>query len=182
MIIVLYLKNLLGIIPAVMTLQLASLTTIPTSFATCSIGCKDEHTLPRRLHAIASTGFTAIELSMPDILSFASLYLKHEVGPYDYDDLVTAAHVIKDMCDAKKLKVLMLQPFSNFEGWQKGSEERDDAFRRAKGWMRIMEAAGTDMLQVRPLVNIARPQSSRLDRWVHQTHQQRKSAQIEVAS
>ncbi len=43
---------------------------------------------------------------------------------------------------------MMLQPFSNFEGWSKGSKERADAFVRAKGWMRIMEALGTDMLLV----------------------------------
>ncbi|TID27383.1 3-dehydroshikimate dehydratase [Venturia nashicola] len=131
-----------------MALQLSSLNTIPVSYATCSIGCKAEHTLPKRLEAIANAGFTAVELSMPDILEFASMHLRKEVGPYDYDDLVTASKLIKGMCDAKDLKVLMLQPFSNFEGWAEGSPEREDAFRRARGWIRIMEAAGTDMLQV----------------------------------
>ncbi|TLD39155.1 3-dehydroshikimate dehydratase [Venturia nashicola] len=131
-----------------MALQLSSLNTIPVSYATCSIGCKAEHTLPKRLEAIANAGFTAVELSMPDILEFASMHLGKEVGPYDYDDLVTASKLIKGMCDAKDLKVLMLQPFSNFEGWAEGSPEREDAFRRARGWIRIMEAAGTDMLQV----------------------------------
>ena len=43
----------------------------------------------------------------------------------------------------------MLQPFSNFEGWPQGSKERGDAFSRAKGWIQIMQAVGTDMLQVR---------------------------------
>jgi sugar phosphate isomerase/epimerase len=131
-----------------MILQLSSLETIPVSYATCSIGCKAEHTLPKRLEAISNAGFTAIELSMPDILEFASLHLRKDVGPYDYDDLVTTSKVIKSMCDAKGLKVLMLQPFSNFEGWAEGSSEREDAFRRARGWIKIMEAAGTDMLQV----------------------------------
>ncbi len=46
------------------------------------------------------------------------------------------------------LKIVMLQPFANFEGWKPQSEERKEAFRRAKGWIRIMEAVGTDMLQV----------------------------------
>lgn len=131
-----------------MALQSSSLKTIQVSYATCSIGCKPEHTLPKRLEAIANAGFTAIELSMPDILEFASMHLRKEVGPYDYDDLVTASKLIKGMCDAKDLKVLMLQPFSNFEGWPEGSSEREDAFRRARGWLKIMEAAGTDMLQV----------------------------------
>ena len=132
-----------------MALQLSSLKTIPVSYATCSIGCKAEHTLPKRLEAISNAGFTAIELSMPDILEFASMHLRKEVGPYDYDDLVTATKMIRAVCVAKELKVLMLQPFSNFEGWAEGSSEREDAFRRARGWIRIMEAAGTDMLQVR---------------------------------
>jgi sugar phosphate isomerase/epimerase len=153
-----------------MALQRASLTAIPISFATCSIGCKDEHTLPKKLGAIASAGFTAIELSMPDIVSFASHYLKQEVGPYDFDQLVTAAHVIKDMCEARRLKVLMLQPFGNFEGWRKGSEEREDAFRRAKGWMRIMEAAGTDMLQVYLCLRSLHIMRLTENRWAHQTH------------
>ncbi|QDS67427.1 hypothetical protein FKW77_000243 [Venturia effusa] len=131
-----------------MALHLSSLSTIPVSYATCSIGCKAEHTLPKRLEAIANAGFTAIELSMPDILEFASMQLSKEVSPYDYDNLVTASELIKGMCDAKGVKVLMLQPFSNFEGWEEGSAERKDAFLRARGWMRIMEAAGTDMLQV----------------------------------
>ncbi|KAF2433415.1 xylose isomerase-like protein [Tothia fuscella] len=129
-----------------MSLQMSSLESIPTSFATCSIGCKDEHTLPKKLDAIANAGFSAIELSMPDIESFAKIYMKQEI--LEYDDLVTVAKVIKAMCDAKELKVLMLQPFSNFEGWPEESSEREDAFYRARAWIRIMKACGTDMLQV----------------------------------
>lgn len=130
-----------------MSISLSSLQSIPTSYATVSIGCKDEHTLPKKLNAIYGAGFSAIELGFPDLLSFASMHLRKEVGPYDWDDLITAGKVVKAQCDAKGLKILMLQPFSNFEGW-KEEEGRKDAFTRAKGWIRIMEAVGTDMLQV----------------------------------
>jgi sugar phosphate isomerase/epimerase len=132
-------------------------TKVPLAYASCSIGCKDSHTLPKKLTAIASAGFTAIELSMPDILAFAKMHLRphkqgdtesDDIDPKDYDSLVTAAATIKAMTDAKGLKVLILQPFANFEGWPEGSSEREDAFSRLRGWMRIMEAAGTDMLQV----------------------------------
>jgi sugar phosphate isomerase/epimerase len=85
---------------------------------------------------------------MPDILSFAASHLRLGIQPSDYDDLATAARVIKAMCDAQRLKILMLQPFSNFEGWPEGSRERKEAFDRARGWIGIMEACGTDMLQV----------------------------------
>ncbi|KAL9079614.1 MAG: hypothetical protein Q9157_001499 [Trypethelium eluteriae] len=131
-----------------MSLSLSSLEEIPICYASCSIGCKPEDTLPKKLDAIASAGFQAIELSMPDLLSFASLHLRHDVGPYDFDDLGSAAKVVKTMCDAKGLKILILQPFANFEGWKEGSEERIDAFTRARGWVEIMKACGTDMLQV----------------------------------
>lgn len=131
-----------------MSLSLSSLQSIPTSYATVSIGCKDEHTLPKKLRALSGAGFQAIELGFPDLLSFASMHLRHEVGPYDWDDLCTAAKVVKAQCHAQGLKVMMLQPFSNFEGWPEGSEGRKDAFARAEGWVKIMEAVGCDMLQV----------------------------------
>lgn len=136
-------------------LDAKSLESLPLSYATCSVGYKDEHTLPQRLEAIAAAGFQAIELSMPDIVSFANLHLRtnelpgtKEIDDHDFDDLVPISGLIKTMCDAQKLKVLMLQPFANFEGWPADSPERKDAWERARGWRRIMEAVGTDMLQV----------------------------------
>lgn len=68
--------------------------------------------------------------------------------PGDYDTLVEACTDIKALVNGHKLKILMLQPFANFEGWPAESEERKAAFDRAKGWIRIMQAVGTDMLQV----------------------------------
>ncbi|OCL08945.1 xylose isomerase-like protein, partial [Glonium stellatum] len=129
-------------------LDLASLNTIPISYASCSIGFKPDDTLPKKLDAISITGFTAIELSFPDILSFGKLHLGHEVSPTNYDELCKVSAEIKKICDSKGLKIMMLQPFSNFEGWPEGSDEKRDAFDRAHGWIRIMEACGTDMLQV----------------------------------
>jgi sugar phosphate isomerase/epimerase len=86
---------------------------------------------------------------MSDILTFAASHLRPNVKACDYDDLVTAVRVIKAMCDAQGLSILMLQPLSNFEGWATGSTEREEAFNRVRGWIDIMKACGTDMLQVR---------------------------------
>ncbi|KAF2720318.1 putative 4-hydroxyphenylpyruvate dioxygenase [Polychaeton citri CBS 116435] len=131
-----------------MSITMDSLGKIPLCYATCSIGCKDEHTLPRKLDAIAAAGFQSIELSMSDLQPFAGQLLKKEVGSHDFDDLCTAAREVRSICNAKGLGVTMLQPFANFEGWPEGSEERKDAWLRAEGWNRIMEAAGTDILQI----------------------------------
>ncbi|KAI0393061.1 3-dehydroshikimate dehydratase [Xylariaceae sp. FL0594] len=121
---------------------------IPTSFATCSIGHKESHTLPVKLRAIASAGFDGIELSMPDILSYGKELHGREPDQADYDALCAVATNIRFLCESLGLKVLMLQPFANFEGYPRDSAERADAFERARGWMRVARAAGTDMLQI----------------------------------
>ncbi|OAP60773.1 hypothetical protein AYL99_05775 [Fonsecaea erecta] len=125
--------------------------TIPICYASCSIGHDgSKHTLPAKLKTLATAGFDAIELSMPDILAYGQEISesKAEIDPKDYETLRSVAAEIRKLCEKQGLKVLMLQPFANFEGWPKGSEERKDAFNRARGWMSIMEAAGTDMLQI----------------------------------
>jgi len=121
---------------------------IPICYASCSIGHKPEHNLPAKLQAISDAGFDAIELSMPDILSFAQEQTGKEPDPKDYATLRDVGKKIKQLTDQHNLKILILQPFANFEGWPKNSDKRKDAFERAKGWMSIMEAVGTDMLQV----------------------------------
>lgn len=126
-----------------------SLREIPISYATCSLGPPNNPPgLLSRLDALATAGFAAIELSFPDILSFGADHIGHEIDPKNYDELCTVAEEIKKQCDKRKLGIMMLQPFSNFEGWPEGSDGRKDAFERAKGWIRIMQACGTDMLQV----------------------------------
>ncbi|KAK6952538.1 hypothetical protein Daesc_007079 [Daldinia eschscholtzii] len=112
------------------------------------IGHKESHTLPLKLKAIADAGFDAIELSMPDILAYGNMLHGREPDPKDYNTLVEIGKAVKKQAEEHKLKILMLQPFANFEGWPKGSSARKDAFERAEGWIRIMEAVGTDMLQV----------------------------------
>ncbi|OAL36992.1 hypothetical protein AYO20_03761 [Fonsecaea nubica] len=124
---------------------------IPVCYASCSIGHDgSKHTLPAKLQTLATAGFDAIELSMPDILAYGReiSQTKADIDPKDYKTLRSVATEIGKMCEKEGLKVLMLQPFANFEGWPKDSKERRDAFERAKGWMSIMEAVGTDMLQI----------------------------------
>ncbi|KAL6714769.1 hypothetical protein ACLMJK_008194 [Lecanora helva] len=130
-----------------MSVSKSSLSSIPTCYATVSVGTPF-HPLPEKLHAIASAGFQGIELGFPDLLSFTSKNLGRDVGAQEFDILCNSAQEVKRICAELGLGIVMLQPFANFEGWKPQSEERKDAFRRAKGWIRIMEALGCDMLQV----------------------------------
>lgn len=128
-------------------INLSSLRRIPLSYASCSIG-KVTDSLTQRLEAITNAGFVGIELSFPDIKQYAEQFLDKKVGPDDYDDLCRAAQEIGKLCQQLNLEIMMLQPFANFEGWPKGSPEREEAFSRAKNWIKIMKACGTDLLQV----------------------------------
>jgi sugar phosphate isomerase/epimerase len=124
-----------------------SLDQIPTSFATLSVGTPKDP-LEFKLRAISSAGFQAIELGFPDLLSFASSHFKKEIDDHDFTSLCKAGKEVKKLCERYNLAIMMLQPFSNFEGWPEGSKERKDAFIRARGWISIMQAVGTDILQV----------------------------------
>lgn len=119
----------------------------PVAFASCSIGLP-RHTLHQKIEAVREAGFDGIELSFPDLQAYASRHFDREVAEDDYGSLCEAAKAVGTMCAGHGLKVLVLQPFSNFEGWPQGSPQREDAFARAKAWIDIMEAVGTDMLQV----------------------------------
>lgn len=130
-------------------LDYASLTSIPISYATCSLGSpSNPPPLLDRLDAISAAGFSAVELSFPDILSHGQTLLGHPVESSDYDELCQVAEDIKKQCDMRNLSITMLQPFANFEGWPEGSDGRRDALERARGWIRIMQSCGTDLLQV----------------------------------
>lgn len=130
-----------------MSLSRSSLDSIPLSFASVSVGTPDDP-LEDKLKAISSAGFTAIELGFPDLLSFSKTFHKKEIKEDDYPNLCKAGTEVKTLCKKHNLSIMMLQPFSNFEGWAPGSKEREDAFSRARGWIEIMHAVGTDMLQV----------------------------------
>lgn len=105
--------------------------------------------LPAKLRAIAAAGFEAIELAFPDLLAFACQQQQKDVGENEFNALVVAAELLKELCGELKLKILMLQPFANYEGWAENSAESRDAEERADGWIKIMEAANIGMLQVR---------------------------------
>lgn len=120
---------------------------VPLAMASCSIGLP-RHTLHQKIEAITQAGFTGIEISFPDILAFAKSHLGREIESDDYDALCTAAAQIGTLCEGHELRIMLLQPFANFEGWPEGSKERKEAFARARGWIRIMGELGTDTLQV----------------------------------
>ncbi|GLA32863.1 xylose isomerase-like protein [Aspergillus phoenicis ATCC 13157] len=126
-----------------------NINNIPLSYATCSLG-PPSIPLEDKLSSLSAASFTGIELAFPDLLAYANT---HNAGttqilPHDYTSLVHAATEVRSLCETHNLQIMMLQPFANFEGWPRNSPEREDAFTRAKGWSQIMEALGTEILQI----------------------------------
>ena len=140
-----------------MALSRSSFSDIPTCYATVSVGTP-KHPLSKKLEAIAAAGFQGIELGFPDLLNFACEFHSKDIGNEDFPQLIDAAEKVREMCEKSKLQVVMLQPFANFEGWPADSDERKNAFKRAKGWIEIMTVLRCDMLQVCP--SIAAPHLS----------------------
>lgn len=132
-----------------MSIPYSSLQKIPLAYASCSIGCVPSDTLPLRLQAISEAGFTSIELSFPDILDYGEQITGKTIAPDNYPEILPVAADIRKLCEENGLSIMMLQPFSNFEGWVKGSMDREEAFARATGWMEVMNVVGTDLMQVR---------------------------------
>lgn len=124
---------------------------IPTCFATSSIPQQLDDTLPNKLQAIYDAGFDAIEMSMPDIIAYGTTLYNKEISDEDCDAIVDVAKDIRRLTDELGLRIVILQPFTRFEGWnsETRNELRKGAFARARQWIKIMEALGTDMLQVR---------------------------------
>ncbi|KAI5779248.1 3-dehydroshikimate dehydratase [Geopyxis carbonaria] len=121
---------------------------IPLSYATPSLGMHPTHTLPKKLAAISAAGFDGIELGFDDLRAFAHTHLERssQVAEDDWPALVQTAQEVKRMCEELNLVVLVLQPFSGFEGYD--GERKEEMFRKAKHWGEIMDALGCEMLQV----------------------------------
>jgi len=124
---------------------------IPTCFATCSLKPKSTTiNLPEKLKVIHNAGFDAVELAMSDILAYGKVLNGEELDASGNDAIVEIAKNAKSVAEEIGIEIPMLRPLAKFEGWKLGSQdsERQDAFARARGWLKVMEALGTDMLQV----------------------------------
>jgi hypothetical protein len=91
---------------------------------------------------------------MPDLQTYAQQQLGNSFNPLSEDDgsgdldaLLPIAKDIRAQCSKLGLRILCLQPFSQFEG-HTDDKKREAKFRKAEAWMKVMEAVGTDMLQV----------------------------------
>jgi sugar phosphate isomerase/epimerase len=121
---------------------------IPASFASCSFLSPKSGNLADRMRALRESGFDGMELSMPDLLSYGAVLEGRHLDDTEENVILKTALQVRKLAADLGLKIVMLQPFMQFEGWPRHSDERREAFDRAERWFKIMAAVGTDMLQV----------------------------------
>lgn len=92
-----------------MSLFSTLLTSIPTCYATVSIG-SDSNPLKQKLEVIAAAGFQGTDFHPKD------------VAAHDFERLCDAGKEVKGLCEKLGLEIVMLQPFANFEGWETQSK------------------------------------------------------------
>lgn len=122
------------------------------AYSTDSAGMHPSHTLPLKLHAIAAGGFKQIEVGFPDLEAYAAQvhpgYTKLDNrGRGDLVALCAAAHEIRGICGELGLSVLVVHPFSEFEGYR-DTGRREEGFERAAAWFKVLKALDCQMLQV----------------------------------
>lgn len=106
------------------------------AIASVSLGQHTSHTLPQKIDAAAQNGITGIEITYPDLSTYASSQAC---------SLHKAAQNIKHLCREHHLHILALAPFENFEGHTSPIASR---LKTAQHWLDIARLLGAEHLQV----------------------------------
>ncbi|KAJ5104919.1 hypothetical protein NUU61_002266 [Penicillium alfredii] len=108
------------------------------AITTSSLGLHPSHSLPEKIKAAASNGFSLIEIVYQEIDDYGS----SQNPPLN---IHTAALAIAQLCSSVNLAVLALNPFKNFEGHNSPLPDRLES---ARHWIEIAACLGAKYLQV----------------------------------
>lgn len=112
------------------------------SICTMSLGrCFAGHSLVHKLDMARKYGFLGIEVFYEDLVDFAVSMS----GNNDDRSQIAAAHTIRDLCAARGLEIITLQPLMHY-GALFDRDEHAQRFEDAKLWMKLSHALGTDLV------------------------------------
>jgi len=106
------------------------------AIASVSLGQHASHTLDSKIVAAADAGFDGIEVTFPDLESYAKSISV---------DILEAAHQIRDLSKNHHISILAFASFQNFEGNKSSIHERLET---AKYWLSIARALNAQHLQI----------------------------------
>ncbi|KAK8064584.1 3-dehydroshikimate dehydratase [Apiospora phragmitis] len=109
--------------------------------------CYAGHSLAHKLDMAQAYGYKGIELFHEDLADIASQLARHHHKNTPEENELEAAARIRQMCRARGLAVLCLQPFAGYEGLlDRAAQARRLA--QLRFWFRLARALGTDMVQI----------------------------------
>ncbi|KAF4981670.1 hypothetical protein FZEAL_2557 [Fusarium zealandicum] len=112
------------------------------SICTMSLGrCFAGHSLPNKLDMAQKYGFQGIEVFYEDLLDLA----RSLPGGGSPENQITAARTIRQLCTARNLTVICLQPFMHFGGLIDRNEHKK-SLRELQLWFELVHALGTDLI------------------------------------
>jgi 4-hydroxyphenylpyruvate dioxygenase len=103
--------------------------------------CFAGHSLPHKLDMAAKYGFQGIEVFYEDLVDLA----KSLPGGDTHSNQVTAARTIHDLCAARSLEIICLQPFMHFGGLIDRAEQAKQ-FEELRRWFDLVHALQTDLI------------------------------------
>ncbi|KAM0384711.1 hypothetical protein ACHAPZ_001218 [Fusarium culmorum] len=112
------------------------------SICTMSLGrCFAGHSLPHKLDMAAKYGFQGIEVFYEDLVDLS----KSLPGGTTQANQVIAARTIHDLCQARSLDIICLQPFMHFGGLV-DRDAQEKQFDELRHWFDLVHALDTDLI------------------------------------
>lgn len=67
--------------------------------------------------------------------------------------MYSQASILVKLAESFGLKILMLQPLNQFDGWPEGHKRKSWAYRKAERWLTTCSKVGVEQIQVRCAVS-----------------------------
>lgn len=141
------------------------LSQIEVAFGTPSMGAHPSHTVEQKMLALKEAGYknfvmgfgnfvTYVRSKRPDLPASTcpELYIRDgEPDPSDdilWDALNEEAVKVNDYAASLGMRIAVLQPFGQYEGWPAGSERGEWVKGKAKRWVKLAGLLGAEFLQL----------------------------------
>lgn len=108
-----------------------------------SIGRPWVHSFPEKVKQAAAHGFEGIEVFYEDLECLA----KEQPGGLTDDNRLSAARIIRELCDQHNLAIITLQSFAFYEGLLDRTQHEAMITKLAL-WFRLVKILGTTTIQI----------------------------------
>ncbi|WVF67203.1 hypothetical protein IAT40_001951 [Kwoniella sp. CBS 6097] len=140
------------------------LDSLPLGYATPCLGLNPAHKLEDKFKAMMENGFDTVELGFGNYVAWVrskadlppstcpeGWKVDDEPDPSDdeiWSALFNHADALKSLAEHYGLKLGMMQPLNQFDGWPAGHKRGEWSRRKAALWLKLCSALGVGYLQV----------------------------------